>query len=147
MASKSSLIRTTLTTTCVLISQLSLALSLPTGDFTQGALKTTTTQKIPQTQHEKRESAIPSSAAGLVAGGAVALVFIALCIGLGAASIALFGSLEWGEFRDKKKEGEEIENEKGGFVSNKIGDGDSINEKKTQGGRRLWPWSNIKMRS
>lgn len=54
----------------------------------------------------KRGISINSSAVGGIAGGAVGLILLSLFIGLGAASIALLGSLEWGEWRGKPKEGE-----------------------------------------
>lgn len=44
-----------------------------------------------------------SSAAGAIGGGAVGLILLALFIGLGSAAIAIIGSIEWREFRDRKK--------------------------------------------
>lgn len=75
-----------------------LALSLPTNR--DGSA----TQQI----HSKRATpsvSISSSAVGGIAGGAVGLILLSLFIGLGAASIAVIGSLEWREWRGKKEEG------------------------------------------
>lgn len=44
-----------------------------------------------------------SGAAGKIGGAAFALILLSLGFGLGAASIAIFGSIEWREFRDRKK--------------------------------------------
>lgn len=44
-----------------------------------------------------------SGAAGKIAGAAFALILVSLAFGLGAATIAIMGSVEWREFRDRKK--------------------------------------------
>lgn len=60
---------------------------------------------VGQTGHGLIKRAIDSSAVGGIAGGAIGLILLALIIGLGAASIAVLGSLEWREWRGKKEEG------------------------------------------
>lgn len=44
--------------------------------------------------------------AGAIGGGAFALILLALFIGLGSASVAVIGSIEWKEYRDRKNPGE-----------------------------------------
>lgn len=44
-----------------------------------------------------------SGAAGKIGGAAFGLIVLSLGFGLGAASIAILGSIEWREFRDRKK--------------------------------------------
>lgn len=48
-----------------------------------------------------------SGAAGKIAGAAFALILISFGFGLGAATIAIAGSIEWREFRDRNKPDEE----------------------------------------
>lgn len=95
-------IRTTAIIFQALLFHSTLVLSLPTS------------RDVPTQQTHTRaadEAARPiskravSSAVGGIAGGALGLILLALIIGLGAASIAILGSLEWGEWRGKKKEG------------------------------------------
>lgn len=81
--------------------QLSLTLALPTGDYNQIEARSSV-----QTLHlqTKREEQIDSSSIPKIAGGAVGIVALGLIFGLGSASIAVFGSLEWRTRRDKKKQ-------------------------------------------
>lgn len=44
-----------------------------------------------------------SGAAGKIGGAAFGLILLSLGFGIGAASIAIAGSIEWREFRDRKK--------------------------------------------
>lgn len=53
-----------------------------------------------------------SSAVGGIAGGVIGLILLSLFIGLGAASIAILGSLEWGEWRGKTPEDKKGDGEK-----------------------------------
>lgn len=48
-----------------------------------------------------------SGATGKIAGAALGLIVISLGFGLGSATIAVLGSVEWREFRDRKKTDEE----------------------------------------
>lgn len=86
--------------------QLSLALALPSGDYHQ-ASRIETRSSI-QTLHlqakREPEASIDSSSIPKIAGGAVGIVALGLIFGLGSASIAVFGSLEWRTRRDKKKQ-------------------------------------------
>lgn len=77
----------------ILLSQISLVLALPANnDRRSGSI-------------DARAIAAPdlSGAAGKIGGAAFGLVVLSLGFGLGAASIAILGSLEWREFRDRKK--------------------------------------------
>lgn len=58
---------------------------------------------------------IDSSAIGGIAGGVIGLILLSLVIGLGAASIAVLGSLEWREWRGKKDEDDQPRGEKKGL--------------------------------
>lgn len=51
--------------------------------------------------HNKRE--LGSDAIPKIAGGAVGIVALGLILGLGSASIAVFGSIEWQAYREKKE--------------------------------------------
>lgn len=62
----------------------------------------TRTAQAAHTINKRLDIQINSSVIGGIAGGAIALIAIALIIGLGAASIAISGSLEWNEWRGKK---------------------------------------------
>lgn len=96
------------------------ALGLPTNrDVSTQQTRSTAVDKALSTL-SKRGISINSSAIGGIAGGAVGLILLSLFIGLGAASIALLGSLEWREWRGKNKEGE---NEKGKEVERGEGEG------------------------
>lgn len=131
MTSKSRILRTL----CVLLFQLQLVLSLPLGQI---HLYTTRQVASDRSQTTKRSVEISNSTTGLIVGGAVALFFIALFIGLGAASIAFFGSLEWGEWRGKTQEGIDLDNEKKSVESL------SITTETGQSVRRgFWPWKTV----
>ena len=86
--------------------QLSLSLALPTGEHHQ-ASRIETRDSI-QTLHlqAKREPelSVDSSSIPKIAGGAFGIVVLGLIFGLGSASIAVYGSLEWRTRRDKKKQ-------------------------------------------
>lgn len=84
----------------IFLSQIALALSLPV-DQPHNLRGNEARAPRPIQPPAKRD--ISSSTVGAIGGGAFALVLLALVIGLGSASIAILGSLEWGEFRDKKK--------------------------------------------
>lgn len=58
---------------------------------------------------------IDSSAIGGIAGGVIGLILLSLVIGLGAASIAVLGSLEWREWRGKKDGDDQPRGEKKGL--------------------------------
>lgn len=84
-----------LTTTfhILLLSKISLVLALPaSNDRRVGYIDT-------------RAIAAPdlSGAAGTIGGAAFGLIVLSVGFGLGAASIAILGSIEWREFRDRKK--------------------------------------------
>lgn len=74
----------------LLLSQLSLAAALPTPHHLLDQLHT---RAVPDL----------SSASGKIAGGVFALILISLLFGLGAATVAIKGSVEWREFRDRNK--------------------------------------------
>lgn len=83
----------TITFYIILLWQISLVSALPTNnDRRSGDI-------------DARDISTPdlSGAAGKIGGAAFALILLSLGFGLGAASIALFGSIEWREFRDRKK--------------------------------------------
>lgn len=86
--------------------QLTLALALPTGEYPQES-RIETRDSI-QTLHlqSKREpeASIDSSSIPKIAGGAFGIVALGLIFGLGSASIAVYGSIEWRTRRDKKKQ-------------------------------------------
>lgn len=77
----------------ILLCQVSLALALPAGNSHRAG------------DINARDVTVPnlSGAAGKIAGGVFALVLLSLGLGVGAASIAILGSTEWREFRDRKK--------------------------------------------
>lgn len=99
-------IRNVATIIYAILFQLTLALALPTGDYPQ-ASRIETRDSI-QTLHlqvkREPEASIDSSSIPKIAGGAVGIVALGLIFGLGSASIAVFGSLEWRTRRDKKKQ-------------------------------------------
>lgn len=53
--------------------------------------------------HTPSKRALSSTAVKAIGGGVVGLVLLALIIGLGSASVAILGSTEWREFRDRNK--------------------------------------------
>lgn len=77
----------------ILLWQVSLASALPTNNDRRSA------------NIDARDISTPdlSGAAGKIGGAAFALILLSLGFGFGAASIAIFGSIEWREFRDRKK--------------------------------------------
>lgn len=84
-----------------------LALGLPTSrDVPTQQTHTKAVDEIPRASSKRADISINSSAIGGIAGGAIGLILLSLFIGLGAASIAILGSLEWREWRGKK-EGED----------------------------------------
>lgn len=84
-----------------------LALGLPTSrDVSTQPTHTKDVNEIPRALSKRADISIDSSAIGGIAGGAIGLILLSLFIGLGAASIAILGSLEWREWRGKK-EGED----------------------------------------
>jgi hypothetical protein len=106
--------------------QLTLALALPTGDYT-GALQLDGRSSVqPLDLPSKREEQIDESSIPKIAGGAFGIVALGLIFGLGSASIAVFGSIEWQTRRDKKRQ------EKGQLDPEKKLD-DSSSEKTTTG--------------
>lgn len=86
--------------------QLTLALAFPTGDYHQGSQIETrdSIQTLHLQSKREPEASIDSSSIPKIAGGAVGIVALGLIFGLGSASIAVFGSLEWRTRRDKKKQ-------------------------------------------
>lgn len=102
MQSYLSTIRTILTIIYALLYQATPVLSLPSGRH--AAVWHIPEARTPQSLHfQSKRAALPSSAYGIIGGGAVGLVLLALVIGLGSASIAILGSTEWREFVDRKK--------------------------------------------
>lgn len=77
----------------ILLWQISLASALPTNNDRRSG------------EIDARDISTPdlSGAAGKIGGAAFALILLSLGFGFGAASIAIFGSIEWREFRDRKK--------------------------------------------
>lgn len=86
--------------------QLTLALALPAGDYPQapGIETRDSIQTLHLQVKREPEASIDSSSIPKIAGGAVGIVALGLIFGLGSASIAVFGSLEWRTRRDKKKQ-------------------------------------------
>lgn len=86
--------------------QLNLALALPTGEYHQASR--IETRNSVQTLHlqikRQSEASIDSSSIPKIAGGAFGIVALGLIFGLGSASIAVYGSIEWRTRRDKKKQ-------------------------------------------
>lgn len=120
----------------LLQAQITLALSVPTHRYTTRA----TYRSIPQISphiHNKRLELDVGNIAGKVAGGAAGLVIIALVIGLGSASIAVLGSVEWAELRGKNtaefQEKKAVTEKEG---SDSESDADSIVEAKQQAARQ-----------
>lgn len=92
----------------ILLSQIALAFSLPVDQHESSLHENEARAPHSHTvQPLTKRAALSSSAVGAIGGGAVGLILLALVIGLGSASIAILGSLEWGEFRDRKKPQEE----------------------------------------
>lgn len=83
---------------------LAVALALPTGDYAQAPQIESRSSVETIHLQTKREEQIDSSSIPKIAGGAVGIVALGLIFGLGSASIAVFGSLEWRTRRDKKKQ-------------------------------------------
>lgn len=96
----------------ILLSQIALALSLPIdqNEHAGNHLRENEPRAPPaphSVQPPTKRAALSGSAVGAIGGGAVGLILLALVIGLGSASIAILGSLEWGEFRGRKTKPEE----------------------------------------
>lgn len=98
--------RNVVTIIYAILFQLSLALALPTGEYHQ-ASRIETRDSI-QTLHlqvkREPELSVDSSTIPKIAGGAFGIVALGLFFGLGSASIAVYGSIEWRTRRDKKKQ-------------------------------------------
>lgn len=88
----------------LVLSQIVLAWSLP---VTQDDHLREIESRAPRTVHTPGKRALSSSAVKAIGGGVVGLVVLALVIGLGSALIAILGSTEWREFRDRNKPKEE----------------------------------------
>lgn len=89
----------------ILLLHLAMGVALPTPNKnpTSPQLETRdAAQTIHWGVHNRR--ALESSAIPKIAGGAVGIVAFGLILGLGSASIAVFGSIEWQAYRGKKKE-------------------------------------------
>lgn len=85
--------------------QLSLALALPTGDYQASHIETRSGDQTLHLQSRQEPSAsIDESSIPKIAGGAFGIVALGLIFGLGSASIAVYGSIEWRTRRDKKKQ-------------------------------------------
>ncbi|KAF3764140.1 hypothetical protein M406DRAFT_330491 [Cryphonectria parasitica EP155] len=111
----------------LLLSHITLALSMPTYHL---ATRETKNNAVHDAHSYSKRAINLSSIKSTLAGGAAGLVILALVIGLGAASIAILGSIEWAEFRGKnKKEAQKgVAKEKEEFESDS--DSDSIKEYK-----------------
>ncbi|KAG6368934.1 hypothetical protein INS49_003152 [Diaporthe citri] len=96
-------IRNVTTIVYAILLQITLALALPTGEAsrieTRGGVETLHLQIKREPELSVDSSSIPK-----IAGGAFGIVALGLIFGLGSASIAVFGSLEWRTRRDKKKQ-------------------------------------------
>ncbi|KAJ0121987.1 hypothetical protein J7T55_002498 [Diaporthe amygdali] len=105
----------------VILFQLTFALALPTGQYNQASQ--IETRQVAETLHlqikREPELSIDSSSIPKIAGGAFGIVALGLIFGLGSASIAVFGSIEWRVRRDKKKQ------EKGQVNQEKLEDSSS----------------------
>ncbi|POS76459.1 hypothetical protein DHEL01_v205146 [Diaporthe helianthi] len=86
--------------------QLTLVVALPTGVHNQASRieSRSSVETLHLHLQTKREEQIDSSSIPKIAGGAVGIVALGLIFGLGSASIAVFGSLEWRTRREKKKQ-------------------------------------------
>ncbi|PSR80794.1 hypothetical protein BD289DRAFT_484772 [Coniella lustricola] len=88
----------------VLHAQLTVALTVPThGRYTTKASYRSIPQASPHSHAKRLDISVSSNVAGKVAGGAAGLVILSLVLGLGSASIAVLGSVEWAELRGKNK--------------------------------------------
>lgn len=97
-----------------LLSQISLALSLPVEQDAAAQHKQTRAAHL-TTHLSRRAASISSSTISAIGGGVFGLIFLALVIGLGSASIAILGSPEWKEFRGQKDpegSGKDVEKQK-----------------------------------
>lgn len=102
MQSYLSSLRNILTIIYALLYQVTPALGLPPSHYADS--RQLPAARASQTAHlQSKRAGIPSSAAGLIGGGAFALILLALVIGLGSASVAILGSTEWRELLDRKK--------------------------------------------
>lgn len=105
----------------VILFQLTFALALPTSQYNQASQ--IETRQVAETLHlqikREPELSIDSSSIPKIAGGAFGIVALGLIFGLGSASIAVFGSIEWRVRRDKKKQ------EKGQVNQEKLEDSSS----------------------
>lgn len=79
-----------------------LAASLPITTTTTTHRHVASSSSPPPPINKRADINIDSSAIGGIAGGVIGLILLSLVIGLGAASIAVLGSLEWREWRGKK---------------------------------------------
>lgn len=86
--------------------QLSLALALPTGEYHQASRIETRSgvQTLHLQSRQEPSASIDESSIPKIAGGAFGIVALGLIFGLGSASIAVYGSIEWRTRRDKKKQ-------------------------------------------
>lgn len=85
--------------------QLTLALALPAGEYHQASrIETRDSIETLHLQIKREEASIDSSSIPKIAGGAFGIVALGLIFGLGSASIAVYGSIEWRTRRDKKKQ-------------------------------------------
>lgn len=85
--------------------QLTLALALPAGEYHQASrIETRNSIETLHLQIKREEASIDSSSIPKIAGGAFGIVALGLIFGLGSASIAVYGSIEWRTRRDKKKQ-------------------------------------------
>lgn len=88
----------------ILLLQITLGHALPTVKHKPTAEfeAQNSVQTVYWDHHNKR--ALGNDAIPKIAGGAVGIVAFGLILGLGSASIAVFGSVEWQGYRGKKKE-------------------------------------------
>lgn len=117
-------IRNAVTIICAILFHLTLVVALPTGEYNQASRIESKSSVETLHLQIKREEQIDSSSIPKIAGGAVGIVALGLIFGLGSASIAVFGTIEWRTRRDKKKQ------EKGEVTQEKKLD-DSSSEKTT----------------
>lgn len=96
----------------VLLLQVTLGLALPTvNSESTSHIETRDVQTIQWDAHSKR--ALETSSIPQIAGGAVGIVAFGLIFGLGSASIAIFGSIEWQGYLRSRKEAKQGDGEKG----------------------------------
>lgn len=99
-------IRNVATIVYAILLQITLALALPTGDYDQASrIETRGSVETLHLQIKREpELSVDSSSIPKIAGGAFGIVALGLIFGLGSASIAVWGSIEWQTRRDKKKQ-------------------------------------------